>query len=268
MLGGATGDPQAVESAERAARWILANRSLANSPYEFSRYLARNGRSPLGGFRHDEHDAAGPYLGDNLAMGRAFLALYGATGNRDWLRRAIAAGQFIRQNFTVDQGGATAGFYSAAGEGGLPPIRDVDENISAARFFNLLSHYSGDTTFRDSARQAIRYLAADAVALARISDPGILLADAELAQNPVHVTVVGPKPDAKAQALFAAASKVPAPYKRVEWWDVGEGPMPNPDVQYPTLKNSAAFVCTNKLCSSPISEPEKILMLLMKLSVK
>ncbi len=60
-----------LKSAIRAADWIIANRSL-----------------PGGGFSHDAKDPAGPYLGDTLAMGRAFLALYESTADRAWLVRA------------------------------------------------------------------------------------------------------------------------------------------------------------------------------------
>ena len=66
-----TGDRVYLDDAQRAARWIVANRSV-----------------PGGGFRHDERDVAGPYLEDTLAMSEAFLALYTATGAREWLARA------------------------------------------------------------------------------------------------------------------------------------------------------------------------------------
>ena len=49
-----TGERAYLDDAQRAARWIVANRSLAG-----------------GGFRHDEKDVAGPYLEDTLAMGDA-----------------------------------------------------------------------------------------------------------------------------------------------------------------------------------------------------
>jgi uncharacterized protein YyaL (SSP411 family) len=58
--------------------------------------------------------------------------------------------------------------------------------------------------------------------------------------------------------LFQAAASYPAAYKRVEWWDTREGRLPNPDVQYPELKNPAAFVCTNNTCSAPIYKPEAV----------
>ena len=47
---------------------------------------------PDGGFRHGEKDRGGPFLGDTLAMGQAFLDLYGATGSREWLIAAAKAG--------------------------------------------------------------------------------------------------------------------------------------------------------------------------------
>ena len=75
---GATGDPAPLNEALRAAGWVMGHRVLAG-----------------GGFRHDEADAAGPYLGDTLAMGSAFLALYQATGDAAWLGRAQSAADFI-----------------------------------------------------------------------------------------------------------------------------------------------------------------------------
>jgi hypothetical protein len=48
----------------------------------------------------------------------------------------------------------------------------------------------------------------------------------------------------------------PRLYKRVDWWDKREGPLPNPDVQYPELDQPAAFACTNRICSEPVFEPE------------
>ncbi|MFI5358065.1 MAG: DUF255 domain-containing protein, partial [Opitutales bacterium] len=62
QLAAVTGDDAYRKEAERAARWVLAHRARAG-----------------GGFNHDEKDAAGPYLGDTLAMGRAFLALHQLT---------------------------------------------------------------------------------------------------------------------------------------------------------------------------------------------
>jgi hypothetical protein len=246
---GATGDGQALADARRAAEWVVKHRSLDG-----------------GGFRHDEHDAAGPFLGDTLAMGRAFLALHAATGDREYLKRAEAAADFITRRLAAGEekdAKDAAGFPTAAAPAkapaGLRPGPQIDENIAAARFFNLLAHYTGNDEYRAPAGRAMRYLATPQVARTRGAWlAGILLADRENATEPLHVTVVGAKDDAAAAALLRAALRSPAGYKRVEWWDAREGPLPNPDVQYPPMKTAAAFTCANGVCSSPIKDPAAV----------
>jgi uncharacterized protein YyaL (SSP411 family) len=105
---------------------------------------------------------------------------------------------------------------------------------------------------------ALRLLVTAQVVESRITAPGILLASYESANDPLHVTVVGAKNSEQAQALFAEAIRYPAVYRRTEWWDRGEGSMPNPDVRYPQLATPAAFICTNSTCSMPIFNPTDI----------
>ena len=231
------GDADALVQSRRAADWIIANRAL-----------------PGGGFRHDAKDAAGPYLGDTLAMGRAFLALYRASADRTWLTRAAATADFIAANFNRTQGG----YISAKTSGPIAAKPQMDENISLARFANLLARYTGKTEHRAIAESAMRYLADPHVAFAEITEPGILLADDELHSDPLHLTVMGAKSDPAAAPLFATVQHLPQWYKRVEWWDKAEGDLPNPDVSYPSPKRAAAFVCTENRCSLPIYESAKI----------
>lgn len=241
------GEDAALEDAKRAAAWAVERRSL-----------------PGGGFRHDDADAGGPYLGDSLAMGRAFLALYAATGDRAFLQQAEAAAGFVMKEFAPPAGSDAAGFPTAApGKmmgGTLAPKPQIDENVAAVRFFTLLAHYTGNPDYRPPAARAMRYLAAPQVARSRQSwVAGILLADLESAADPLHVTVVGPKADPRAASLFRAALTSPNGFKRIEWFDAGEGPLPNPDVEYPKLKTAAAFLCTNGACSAPMSDPQAVM---------
>jgi uncharacterized protein len=232
-----TGEKEHLDDAVRAATGIIALRSL-----------------PGGGFSHDEKDAAGPYLGDTLAMGGAFLALYTVTAEISWLNRAISAAQFVNANFESEPG-----FATSAGSSGPRPTLQIDENVTVARFANLLNHYSGDSTYREMAEHAMRYLAGSGIAERRgFQVGGILLADRELSSAPLHITVVGGKNDPAARALFLAALKQPESYKRVEWLDETEGPLRNADVEYPRIGKPAAFLCTDKSCSAPISTPERL----------
>jgi uncharacterized protein YyaL (SSP411 family) len=236
-----TNDPKVLAIAERTAKWANANRAL-----------------PGGGFRHGDKDRGGPFLGDSLAMGQAFLDLYVSTGNRDWLTEAGKAGDFIGANFKDEAGGF---FSSRTSEGKVgvfaKPPKHSDDQIQVTRFMNLLNRYFGNDVYKDYGAHAMRYLTGASAEVARPM-PGVLLADEELAVEPTHMTIVGHKDDPRAQALHAAARAFPARYKRLEWLDLSEGKLPNPDVEYPDLGEPAAFACSNRICSYPSFSAEEL----------
>jgi uncharacterized protein len=233
----ATGDPAALATALRAAQWVIAHRSL-----------------PGGGFRHDEADAAGPFLGDTLAMGSAFLALHQATGDAAWLARAEAAADFIRVHFAR---GTEPGFASSdTTRATFPrPIPEFDEAVALARFANQLARASGRAGDHDLAASSLHWALAPEVAGHRGPYTGaLLLAADELATEPLHVTVVGRKDDPVAQAMFAAARRAPTANKLVEWWDRREGGPPRGESIFPDLPRASAYLCANGACSAPIPD--------------
>jgi uncharacterized protein len=232
-----TGNRATLDESIRATRWILAHRTL-----------------PGGGFRHGSADPSGPYLGDTIAMMRAFLALYAATGEREWLAHAQAAAAFILNNFR-DPHGAGLRTAKMPTDHSYTPHPERDENVLVARSANLLFHYTGNVEYEQLAKDAMRYLAAKPV-VDRLPASSVLLADLELSSEPLHLTVVGHKDDPAAQNLFQGALRYSSGYKRLEWWDVREGHLPNPDVQYPVLERAAAFICSSRTCSPPIFDPE------------
>jgi uncharacterized protein len=142
-----SGDKAALAEAKRAADWLTSHR-----------------RSNGGGFLHDEGDAMGPYLGDTLAVGQAFLALYRATGDRGWLQRAAAAERFIAISFGD---GPNAGFVGSmtSTDPAHKPRPDPGENADLARFAESLFQYTGDSEIRETALRAQRYLATPAIAM-------------------------------------------------------------------------------------------------------
>jgi hypothetical protein len=152
-----------------------------------------------------------------------------------------------------------AGFATAAGEAVAhrAPKPDLGENVEMARLSNLLFRATGNADYRTLAERAMRYLATPEVAT---SGPpaGVLVAALELGREPAHVTVVGAKNDPAARSLFLAALTVPTSYKRTEWWDRSEGPLPNSDVAYPELGRVAAFACSEGRCSLPAFSPRDL----------
>lgn len=231
----ATGDIESMRMAKTAARWTLKHRALGN-----------------GGYAHDGDKTEALYLSDSLAMGRASLALYRASGEQQWLTRASDTANFIVRNFR----GKSAGFIAGiAKQSPLPPQADLADNISVARFFNLLSYYNGKVTLKAEAEHAMKFLSASASQI-DFEEAGILIADEELSSEPAHFTIVASHNDAIAQALYATALRSAGNYKRVEWWDPASGPLANADVSYPKLSKASAFICAAGRCSLPSFTPE------------
>ena len=132
-----TNDPKVLAMAERAAKWVNDNRAL-----------------PEGGFRHGDKDRGGPFLGDTLAMGQAFLDLYAATGNRDWLTAAARAGDFIGATFKDEAGGFLTSKTSEAKIGVFAkPAKLMDDQIQVARFMNILNRYFGNDILSRAGRR-------------------------------------------------------------------------------------------------------------------
>jgi uncharacterized protein YyaL (SSP411 family) len=237
----ATGSKEALTLAVAGADWALSQ------------------RGSNGGFRHAEHDAAGRYLADSIEMAAALLALHRSTGERKWLAAATAAADFVAAHF-IDA--KTGGFVASAAPDArnLPkPIKQREDNVTAVRFFNLLSFYSGQARYREIAEAGMGYLASPAVMDAFAFLPDVLLAEQELQNEPIHVTVVGAKDDPRSAALYAAALAYPMPNKRAEWWDKREGKLANADVDYPDYPDGpAAFACTARFCSLPVTDPGAI----------
>jgi uncharacterized protein YyaL (SSP411 family) len=238
----ATGVPDARELAISGARWAVANRAL-----------------PGGGFRHAEQDKGGPYLADNVEMAKALLALHRSTGEREWLTRAQATADFIAATF-IDP--ATSGFVASASPDAqqlTKPIKQREDNVTAVRTFSLLSSYTGENRYREIAEAGMGYLTSPPILDAFGFLPDVLLAEDELRNEPVHVTIVGAKDDPRSAALYKAALAYPLPNKRAEWWDKREGKLANIDVDYPDYPDGpAAFACTSTFCSYPVTEPHEI----------
>jgi uncharacterized protein YyaL (SSP411 family) len=236
----ATGDGSALAQAQRAAAWIVAHRSL-----------------PGGGFRHDESDPAGPYLGDTLAMGQGFLALYNVTGERGDLDAAAQAAQYIAAHFAPVSPGTGFVTSDTATDAAYRPHPDRDENIALTRFTSMLAFATGDDRYHATAVEGMRYLAAESVA-ARPLSAGILLANEDSTQAPIHVTIVGRPSSADAIALHKAALRSITSHELIEIRDPADpSPLPT-SVTFPDLDRAALFLCTARACSSPVFHDQDV----------
>jgi uncharacterized protein YyaL (SSP411 family) len=236
----ATSDQRLLDAARRAFDWVVANR-----------------RAPNGGFGHGRAADDDTHLGDTLAMAEAAMALYRSTAERRYLALAIELVDVIARDHRDPAGGFMVRRPDPGARGVLAkPVRQIDENVATVRLFNLLWRNTAKAEYRAAAEHGMRYL----ISLAEddLVVPGALLADRELGREPAHVTIVGAKDDPAALKLYAAARTYPTRYLRIEWLDRREGPLPNPDVDYPDMPEAAAFACANGACSVPVFDAAEV----------
>ncbi|HLJ90235.1 MAG TPA: DUF255 domain-containing protein [Candidatus Angelobacter sp.] len=252
-LYSATSDSAVLGDAVEAAEWIVKNRSL-----------------PGGGFRHGDQDAGGPYLGDSIAMCRAFLSLYVVTADREWLDRAQSAMDFIASTFRDSQG---IGFITAkASEGDrYQPHQQREENVMVARVANLLFNEAGESRYRQVAKDALSYLVTQP-SIDSVPASSILLADRELQRPPLRLLVVGEKNDPAAAALFRTAIQYAPFYKVVEWrgpqdvlpaelsQSIKEPPeQKEQEEQKQRVDRAAVFILHDQSRSAPLFTPAELL---------
>ena len=139
-------------------------------------WVLKNRRYADGGFRHNQSDDAGPYLSDTLFMGRALLQLYQTKGDKQALILAAKAGTFMDIWFRFPQAGLVSAVDKASP---VKPIPQLDQNIVAAQFMMDLYKQTGDKRHADLAKHILRYLNTPEIALQRLTEAGILLADVQ-----------------------------------------------------------------------------------------
>jgi len=178
----------------RSARWVLYNRSVLG-----------------GGFRHDMHDVAGPFLGDNAAMAAHFSRSFTCYRRSRMVTRAEAAAKFIQQNFRNPAG---AGYLTShTPTTALHTASGARRKRRGSALCECTRTTTPETARRDMAENAMRYLAAPSSQIV-----SMLPASCWLSANSVRRRCTSPSSDNKddpaVQALFQAALCYPSSYKR------------------------------------------------------
>jgi thiol:disulfide interchange protein len=246
----ATNDSSSLDKAVKATHWVVANFSI-----------------PGGGYRHEKSENNVIYLDDTLAMGSAFLALYKATQNMDYLNRAIQCARFINMYFKNTNGdfGYISSLYLINNPNEKIEL-NAKQNADIVRFTSLLFSYTGDKSFQGMQQNAFKYLLNSSV-IAKSSPATILMAEYRIQNLPIHITIVGSKSDLAAKNLYVTALAHLPIYARIDWWDRAEGPLLKADATYPSTDKSAAYVCHGFQCSFPMYNSQDLLKMLQATSI-
>jgi len=195
---------------------------------------------------------------DFAAMIRAALALFEATGRRDYLDQALTWQHALDRDYAD----ATAGTYylTAADAEGLVvrPASTADEatpnhNAVAAQNLIRLAVLAGEDRWRERADRLIAAIAPQAVENLYMHMALLNAVDLRLRAAEIVVTGQG----ASAEALLAAARARP-PLDRIVLHAANAEALPfsHPArAKIEATREAAAFVCIGETCSLPLSDP-------------
>ncbi len=151
-------------------------------------------------------------LTDTLAMARAMLQLYRSTLDKKYLDYAYDSAISIHQIFKNKLCGYNSKILSNS-DNSSP--RQIDENISLARFSNLLSYYKKNPVLKKMTDQVLRYLYIPEVATARMEEAGILLIDRETSNSPLTINIYGSHDNPLVNEFKTVAHRQPGWYKQI-----------------------------------------------------
>jgi uncharacterized protein YyaL (SSP411 family) len=231
----------------------------------FDTVAARMAASPDDGrlmhaLRHGQASAAG-LLEDHAAMARAALALFEATGEDPYLRRALRWAKAVEGHFAAPDGG----YFTSADDAGDVLVRGRTAGDNATPSGNgmmaevqaRLFHLTGDDRWRRAAEATIGAFAGSGNALAAM--PG-LLAASDLLTEAAGVVVAGPPGDPATEALVRAALTHPDPaVALLRAPDPAALPPDHPAAGKGTVEGvPVAYVCRGGTCSLPVADPEAL----------
>jgi uncharacterized protein YyaL (SSP411 family) len=148
--------------------------------------------------------------------------------------------------------GASAGLLAR-------PLPVLDENALMADALLRLEAYTGESRWRDQARDILTAWAPHYEELGVAAAPyGQALL--RYLERPDHIVIVGGRDDAAAQRLRFAALSAPRPLRTVQSLDPDDAA----DAQRMALAGFAratlptAYICRGETCLPPITEPDEI----------
>ncbi len=196
-------------------------------------------------------------LADQVYVAEALLEAFLTTGVSVYLQQAEQIMTDLSARLEDTQGG---GFYDRppddAAHGLLKfPHKDLEINASLGILYSDLYYVTQKPAYRDTAEQTIQFVLGHSGPLP-VARTG--RAVNRLLEYPVQIVVVGNKREVQAQKLFRKGLEVYAPGKLVRFLDPEVDRLSLGEVTFPRLPEPRAYVCTDRLCSSPIRTIEEL----------
>lgn len=202
-----------------------------------------------------------PLLVDQATMATALLDAYEVSAERQSLERAQALAGWVRERLRAADGrlhdrlaepGVSAGLLAR-------PLPVLEENALMAEVLLRLEAYTGESAWRDQARDI---LTAWATHFEEFGVTAAVYGQALLRylERPDHIVVVGSRGDGATRRLHDAALSAPRPLRTVQLLDPDD-PADAERIAAAGFKRAAAtaaYVCRGATCLAPVTDPDEL----------
>ena len=195
-------------------------------------------------------------LADQVFFADALLEAFLSTGSSHYLKQAQTVIEDVIRLFEDSRAGGYFDRTPSASSLGLLkfPQKDLPVNAALSQVFSDLFYLTQNPRYREKAEHILRMiLDAGSLPVARTG-----LALHRFLYYPVHIVVVGEKSEVMARDLFDRSLAMYAPGKLVRFLDPRVDSLSIGEVTFPDVTGPVAYVCTDRLCSSPIAQAEEL----------
>jgi uncharacterized protein len=200
-------------------------------------------------------------LVDQATMAAALLDAYEVTAQRKWLDGAEALAGWAGEHLRAADGR----LHDRLAEPGISPgllarpLPVLDENALFAEVLLRLEAYTGESPWRDQAREILAAWAT------HYEEHGVAAAAYGQAllrylERPAHIVVVGGREDAAARRLHSAALAAALPLRTVQLLDPDDAADAESIAAsgFQRAAGPAAYVCRGAVCRAPITDPAEL----------
>ena len=205
---------------------------------------------------HDSHAKEFGLLADQVFFADALLEAFLTTGSSHFLKQAQMVIEDAIRLFEDSQGGGYFDRIPSSSSLGLLkfPHKDLPVNAALSLVFSDLFYITQDPRYREKAESILQMVVkAGSLPVAQTGR-----AIHRFLYYPVHIVVVGEKSRAEARQLFDRSLAMYAPGKLVRFLDPRVDSLSIGEVTFPKVAGPFAYVCTERLCSSPIPRAEEL----------
>ena len=238
---------------------VLENKQVRDFALKTLRRLYKERYQPGRGLAHllqDGYPREFGLLADQVFFADALIEAFLTTGSSHYLKQAETVIEDAIRLFEDSQGGGYFDRTPSASSLGLLkfPHKDLPVNAALSVVFSDLFYLTQDPRYREKAEHILQMIM-EAGSLP-VAHTGLALH--RFLYYPVHIVVVGEKSQAEARHLFDRSLALYVPGKLVRFLDPRVDSLSIGEVTFPKVPGSFAYVCTDRLCSSPIAQADEL----------